>query len=143
MRKLVLPAALAVALLAPSGANAFFATHFKVISHTVSGHQTARGFAFKDNLLDPANPSNSVGRDRGHCDFNRTHRSLFCHATVYLNGELGGAGSFTVGGRLSDGDNRLSVNGGTGDFNGVAGKLTLHEKAGPANDDVLEFSLVR
>lgn len=137
MRKPALILAFILALVAPAAANADFATHFSVISKTVEEHRTNDGgFAFKDNLLDPANPSNSVGRDQGRCS--KLRRSFECHATIYLNGELGGEGTLRVGGTLHrHEDRRLQVTGGTGDFNGVAGKALI------GRHDLLEFALVR
>ena len=146
MRKPVLVVALLLslaALAAPGTASASFDHHFSVIGKTVADHEIGdgEGFAFTDNLLDPLNPSNSVGRDRGRCIAVHGGRAGECHATLYLNGELGGEGTIRVGGKLSRGDKRLQVNGGSGDFNGVGGKLLVFDRS--HNTELLELDLVR
>ncbi len=141
MRKSVLVAALALALAAPAVTNAF-TPHFSVISKSVEDHRTqGGGFAFKDNFFDPANPSNSIGRDRGRCK-PRSHDVIHCRAIAFFNGELGGEGTITVKGNLKRGDaRRLNVTGGTGDFNGAAGKAVITTLG--AETDRIDFDLVR
>lgn len=141
MRRPFLAVAVLASLAAPATANASFASHFDVLGKTVDQHRTHRGgFAFKDNLLDPANPSNSVGHDRGRCTPRVEDRVLHCRAVIVLNGELGGAGTLNVKGNLTRHDNRLEVRGGSGDFNGAAGKLEIEDQA--RNTDVLHFAVV-
>jgi hypothetical protein len=142
MRKLILTGAIAtlgVGLLATS-ASASFDHHFSVIAKQVSGHQVGQhAFVFKDKLLQPGNRSNRVGRDKGKCR-EASHRKLRCHAVVHLNGEIGGFGDIRVAGNIGRGDNRVNVVGGTGDFNGVAGKMLIHSLHG--DTDRLHFDLV-
>jgi hypothetical protein len=141
MRKLIFVTVLAAALAAPAAASAFFTPHFSVLGKGIEQHRTHRGgFAFKDNLLDPANPSNSVGHDQGRCT-PRDDRALHCRATIFLNGELGGDGTIHVKGNLTRGSNRVNVTGGSGDFNGAAGKLVVESQG--RHTDLLTFDLVK
>jgi hypothetical protein len=141
MRKFIVAGAVAtlgIALLAIP-ASASFDHHFSVLAKTTSAHQTHHRFSFKDKLLDPQNRQNRVGRDNGECKIR--HHSVTCHATVHLNGEIGGFGDIAVRGDLERHDNRLNVVGGTHDFNGVAGKMLIHTVN--RRVDRLHFDLVR
>ena len=141
MRKFVLAgviATLAVAMLAIP-ASASFDRHFSVIEKGVSGGPVGEhAFRFKNKLLQPHNRDNRVGRDQGKCR-EAPHRKLRCHAVVHLNGEIGGFGDLRVRGNIGPSDNRLNVVGGSGDFNGVAGKLLLLGQRA----EKLHFDLVR
>ena len=143
MRKFVLAgviATLGVAMLAIP-ASASFDRHFNVIRKLVSGGPVGENaFRFKHKLLQPHNRDNRVGRDKVECR-EAPHRKFRCHAVVHLNGEIGGFGDIRVRGDIGQGDNRLNVVGGTGDFNGVAGKVLLHNRGRRA--DKLHFDLVR
>ena len=143
MRKFVVTAVIAtlgVALLAIP-ASASFDHHFSVIAKQVSGGPVGQhAFRFKDRLFQVHNRDNRVGRDKGKCR-EGSHRKLRCHAVVHLNGEIGGFGDIRVSGNIGRGDNRVNVVGGTGDFNGVAGKMLLHSLS--RDTDKLHFDLVR
>jgi hypothetical protein len=143
MRKFVLAsiiATLGVAMLAIP-ASASFDRHFSVIGKQVSGGPVGENaFRFKDKLLQPHNRANRVGRLKGICRA-ASPRAIRCHADVHLNGEIGGFGDLRVRGNIGRGDNRFNVVGGTGDFNGVAGKMLLHNLSPRA--DRLHFDLVR
>ena len=143
MRKFVLAgviATLGVAMLAIP-ASASFDRHFSVIGKQVSGGPVGENaFRFKDKLLQPHNRDNRVGRLEGICR-EAPHRKLRCRAVVHLNGEIGGFGDLRVRGNIGRRDNRLNVVGGTGDFNGVGGKVLLHNVSRRA--DKLHFDLVR
>ena len=143
MRKFVLAgviATLGVAMLAIP-ASASFDRHFSVIGKQVSGGPVGENaFRFKDKLLQPHNRGNRVGRDKGICR-EASQRAIRCHADVHLNGEIGGFGDLRVRGNIGRGDNRLNVVGGSGDFNGVGGKVLLHNVSPRA--DRLHFDLVR
>ena len=143
MRKFVLAgviATLGVAMLAIP-ASASFDRHFSVIGKQVSGGPVGENaFRFKDKLLQPHNRDNRVGRLKGICR-EASQRAIRCHADVHLNGEIGGFGDIRVRGNIGRGDNRFNVVGGTGDFNGVAGKMLLHNLSPRA--DRLHFDLVR
>jgi hypothetical protein len=144
MRKSMLVVALAVlgsALLASSASA--FDHHFTVLSKTTSGSRSGNTFRFKDKLLDPNNPGNKVGRDHGRCRAaGHHHRVLKCRAVAHLNGKIGGFGDIRVRGDFTRKDNRLNVVGGSGQFDGVAGKMKLH---GTSNKriDRLHFDLTR
>ena len=144
MRKFVLAgviATLGVAMLAIP-ASASFDRHFSVISKEVSGEPVGEnGFRSKDKLLQPHNRDNRVGRDKATCRAAPDRRKIRCHAVVHLNGEIGGFGDIRVRGDFGRGDNRLNVVGGTGDFNGVAGKMLVHDLSRRASK--LHFDLVR
>ena len=143
MRKFVpagVIATLGVAMLAIP-ASASFDRHFSVIGKQVSGGPVGENaFRFKDKLLQPHNRANRVGRLKGICR-EASQRAIRCHADVHLNGEIGGFGDLRVRGNIGRGDNRFNVVGGTGDFNGVAGKMLLHNLSPRA--DRLHFDLVR
>jgi hypothetical protein len=143
MRKFIVAgvvAALGAGLLAIP-ASASFQRHFSVISKTTSQHRVSHNkFRFKDVLLDPLNHQDRVGRDKGVCKFTPHHR-LRCRAIARLNGQIGGTGKLAVNGNFGPGDRRLNVVGGTRDFNGVAGKMTLHSLTRRA--DLIHFDLVR
>ena len=147
MRKFMLAgviATLGVAMLAIP-ASASFDRHFSVIGKQVSGGPVGENaFRFKDKLLQPHNRANRVGRLKGICRA-ASPRAIRCHADVHLNGEIGGFGDLRVRGNIAAvaglGDNRFNVVGGTGDFNGVAGKMLLHNLGRRA--DRLNFDLVR
>ena len=143
MRKFVLAAVIAtlgVAMFAIP-ASASFDRHFSVIERQLSGGPVGEhAFRFKSELLQPHNRDNRVGRDHGKCR-EAPHRKLRCRAVVHLNGEIGGFGDIRVRGDIGRGDNRLNVVGGTGDFNGVAGKVLLLST--PGRTDKLHFDLVR
>ena len=143
MRKFVLAgviATLGVAMFAIP-ASASFDRHFSVIEKQVSGGPVGEhAFRFKNKLVQPHNRDNRVGSDQGICR-EAPHRKLRCRAVVHLNGEIGGFGDIRVRGNIGRGDNRLNVVGGTGDFNGVAGKVLLHGLSPRA--DKLHFDLVR
>jgi hypothetical protein len=144
MRKSMLVVALAVlgsALLASSASA--FDHHFTVLSKTTSGHRSGNTFRFKDKLLDPNNRSVKVGRDRGRCTVKgHNHHVVKCRAVAHLNGKIGGFGDIRVHGDFTRHDNRLNVVGGSGQFDGVAGKMKLH---GTSNKriDRLHFDLTR
>ena len=132
-------AAFGAVLAAPASAS--FDHHFSVIGKETSSHNGPNGFRFKDKLLDPHNRSNKVGRDRGECELRHAVDKLKCHALVHLNGEIGGSGDIRVKGAIARHDNRVEVVSGTDDFNGVAGKMLIHELHG--NVDKLHFDLIR
>ena len=137
MRKFVpaaIVAGIALAVFAVP-ASARIDHHFTVIAKQVSQHQHGDLFKFREQLFQIDNPDNQVGNDRVRC--RGTSGGKFrCRATVNFNGEVGGFGSLRVNGNIGPGDDRLNVLGGTGDFSGVAGKVTTHR-------NLLHFDLVR
>jgi hypothetical protein len=139
MRKFVLAgiiATLGAGMLAIP-ASASFDRHFSVIEKGVSEERVGENaFRFKNKLLQPHNRDNHVGRDKVICRV-ASQRAIRCHAVVHLNGEIGGFGDIRVRGNIGRGDNRLNVVGGTGDFNGVGGKVLLR------GQNRVHFDLVR
>jgi hypothetical protein len=142
MRKFILAAAIAAlgaALLATSASA--FDHHFSVKARTTSVHPAGHNtFRFKDRLLDPHNRHDRVGRDHGKCR-NKAHRRIKCHAVIHLNGEIGGFGDIRVRGDLQPDDSHLVVVGGSDQFDGVAGKLTIHNRTERVSK--YHFDLVR
>jgi hypothetical protein len=47
---------------------------------------------------------------------------------MHLNGKFAGGGDIRARGDISHRDNKLNVIGGTGDFNGVGGKMLVHPR---------------
>jgi hypothetical protein len=136
---IVVLAALGVTLLAPP-ASAAFDHHFRVIEKA-RYHRLAsgNGFRFRGKLFAPRNRHNRVGRDHGRCRLR--HNVGRCRAVVHLNGKIGGSGDLKIRGQIRTHDNRLIVIGGSHDFNGVAGKVLLHNLN--RRTTALRFALVR
>jgi hypothetical protein len=144
MRKLIVAAtlvALGVGLLAIP-ASASFDHHFRVVEkarfNLLPGGEA---FRVKGKLFDPSNRDNRVGRDHGLCKI-RPH-AVRCRGTYHLNGEIGGFGDIKVRGNIRRGDNRLKVVGGSGDFNGVAGKFVFRNLNRSGTRSMDKFDLVR
>lgn len=110
--------------------------HFSVFAKQVAGGGNQDSFHFKEQLFQASNRSNQVGHDRGRCRAAAQARKFKCKAVIRLNGEIGGNGFLFVKGNFGRGDRRLNVVGGSGDFAGAAGKMTLH-------GHFLHFALVR
>ena len=149
MRKLIVAATLVFAPVAipgsassdPHASGALpFDPHFRVFEKSVF-HETPDGFRFKGKLFDRFNHDDRVGRDRGRSKIGDNVGHV--HGVIHLNGEIGGRGDLKYRGDVERGDNRLVIVGGTGDFNGVAGKVVFHEKDRLGTKTVNEFDLVR
>ena len=128
MRKFMLAAALPVlagaVLAAPASA---FDHHFSVVAKPRSSHGVGRNaFVFKDRLFDPHSRHDKVGSDRGKCRQKHGGPKTKCRIRVHLNGEIGGFGDIRVKGDLDTGPDHFVVIGGSDEFDGVAGKLTVH-----------------
>ena len=130
------------AAVAASSALAFD-RHFTVLAKQKSFHEVGQNaFVLKDKLRDPNNRSSKVGRDRFKC--REKHRNkVKCHGLIRLNGRIGGKGHIRVKGDLQPGDNHFVVMGGTRQFNGVAGKLTILPSTKPGISRRYHFDLVR
>jgi hypothetical protein len=143
MRKFILAAALAVLGVAVFATSASaFDHHFTVLAKQKSAQRAHNSVRFKDKLLDPNNRHNKVGRDRGKCRFSPRKEKVKCHAVIHLNGEIGGVGNIRVRGDVERDDHHLVVLGGTRQFDGVAGKMTIHNTKN-RRIDRLHFDLVR
>ena len=146
MRKVILAAALAA--LGSAGlavpASASFDPHFTVFEnarfHMLSNE---RVFTVRGGLYEPLNHNDRVGKDRARCRFRPTNNVLRCRGVMHLNGEIGGSGDIKYRGNISDVDPRVNVTGGSGDFNGVAGKLVFENQNKPGSKTLNTFSLVR
>jgi hypothetical protein len=145
MRKLSAAATLAALGLAllPIPASAAFDHHFTVFEkESFQPLLSGNAFRFRGKLFDPRNRDDRVGRDRGHCDI-RPHNSLLCRGTFHLNGEIGGFGDIKYRGTCGPGDIRLNVVGGSGDFDGVAGKWLFESLNRSGTKSLDHFALVR
>jgi len=145
MRKLIVIgviAALGIALFAIP-ASASFDHHFRVVEKARFNVLPGGGaFRFKSKLFDPSNRDDRVGRAHGLCKI-RPHQTLRCRGTYHLNGEIGGFGDIKVRGNTREDDNRLNVVGGSGDFNGVAGKFQFRNLNRRGTKAMDKFDLVR
>jgi hypothetical protein len=144
MRKFVLAATvLALGALLAIPAWASFDHHFSVFEKGVF-QQTTHGFRFTGKLFDPQNHNDRVGRDRGSVRIENGVGHV--RGVMHLNGEIGGFGDLKYRGDIGPNDpagGRVIVYGGSGDFNGVAGKLVFHNKNELGTKTVDEFDLVR
>jgi hypothetical protein len=87
--------------------------------------------------------SRSTAADWGWCKARPHTRRLKCQGLIHLHGKIGGFGNIRVRGNIGRDDNRLSVVGGTKDFNGVAGKLLLHNQGSNGPRQRFHFDLTR
>jgi hypothetical protein len=145
MRKVILAAAVAAlgsAVLA-GPATASFDSHFRVFEkarfHLVSDGQA---FTIRGGLFDPRNRDDRVGRDRGFCKL-RPGELLKCRGKMHFSGEIGGSGDIRYRGNVRPGHERLNVTGGSGDFNGVAGKWVFENVNKSGTKSLNHFALVR
>ncbi len=134
MRRIGLTAVAAAAALVVSAvpASARIDHHFSVDVKEVSFNGDRDSFRIHEALFAPGT-SEQVGNDRVRC--HEAGAKFKCRAVVKLNGKLGGAGFIYVNGNIGRGDQRLNVVGGTGDFEGAAGKVIAANR--------LHFDLVR
>ena len=145
MRKLMLAGVIAVlgaGLLATSASA--FNHHFGVLLKEKSVKKVGdRKYVFKEKLLDPHNRHNRVGHFRATCRINQ-NRNARCHGVFHLNGKIGGFGDIRVRGdyQPARGDKRLNVVGGSGQFDGVAGKAIVHNTRSPRFEKA-HFDLTR
>jgi hypothetical protein len=139
MRRLTLVAiaslaALAMLVVPASGRiDHHFAVDIKGSETQVRGERDS--FRLRAPLVATFNHDNQVGRLQVHCNTTPRHK-IKCAGIVHLNGDVGGEGFLYVRGNLSNNDSRLTVTGGTDDFDGAAGKIVA-----PKNR--LHFHLVR
>jgi hypothetical protein len=137
MRKLFLLGALAAlgtALIATPASASFEVAHFTVVGHDFKLHQVSKHrFTFREKLR---KRGARVGTKRARCRQLNKHESK-CHVNYFLNGKVGGRGHVHAVGRSTNGHpGRLSVTGGTAQFDGVAGKIIHH-------GDKEQFHLIR
>jgi len=145
MRKVILAAVVAVfgsaALAVPASAS--FDRHFTVLEkarfHVLPNEEV---FTIRAGLFDPLNHDDRVGSDRGRCKI-RPRGVLRCRGVMHLNGEIGGSGDIKYRGNVRRDDSRLNVTGGSGDFNGVAGKWVFENLNQSGTKSLDTFSLVR
>ena len=129
------------AIALPAQARAPFERHFTVIERDTAGHRVPDGFAFRFDVLNPANLSNKVGHGHARCTGRRGHKSR-CLAIIRLDGSIGGHGGLAVRGNFGRGDHTLTVVDGDGDFTGrIAGKMNVHNLS--RRYQALHFDLVR
>jgi hypothetical protein len=120
---LVALAAVAVVAIAAT-ASAQRVTKIRVVSIQTSAHRSGHSFVANGRLVTPGDRSDRVGRYTGKFT-PRGH-----HATrIRAVGTFFGEGTLKVKGVQGRGNNRILVIGGTGAFNGAAGKLKIHSLA--------------
>jgi hypothetical protein len=145
MRKFILAGVLAAissaALVVPASAS--FDPHFTVFEnarfHLLSNE---RVFTVRGGLYEPFDHNDRVGSDRGRCRV-RSEFVLRCRGVIHLNGEIGGSGDIKYRGNLKKHEFRVNVTGGSGDFNGIAGKLVYEYLNEEGSKTLDRFSLVR
>ena len=96
--------------------------HFTVITKTFDERGTENTFNFREQLFAPTDRTNQIGNDRVRCRLGAGEK-FKCRAIVKFNGEYAGFGALFVNGNIGPDDLRLNVVGGTGDFEGAAGKV--------------------
>ena len=125
-----------------SGGSRSFDPHFTVLAKAVEGKETNRGFKTVFKLFNKFDASDKVGNLTGFCTFERGDDKVRCKGDAHLNGEVGGEGDLVVKGNFRRGDDSLLVKNGTGDFNGVVGKML--SRPYPGNRwEKFHFDLVR
>ena len=145
MRKVILAATLAALGSAALAVPAFgsFDHHFTVFEkarfHVLENQEV---FTVRAGLYDRRNHDDRVGSDHARCKI-RPHNTLKCRGVIHLNGEIGGSGDIKYRGNVSPGDTRLNVTGGSGDFNGVAGKWVFKNVNRSGSKSLIRFSLIR
>jgi hypothetical protein len=145
MHKVILAGVLAAlgcaALAVP--ATASFDPHFTVLEKArFHVSQNEEAFTIRAGLFDPGNHDDRVGSDHGRCKI-RPHGVLRCRGVIHLNGEIGGFGDIRYRGNVRRDDSRLNVTGGSGDFNGIAGKWVFENLNKSGTKSLDTFSLVR
>ena len=130
-----------VAIALPSTAGASFTTHFTVLKETVAVHQHGDSFTFRDVLLNPLNPANRVGWDRGRCRVGGGGK-LRCVIVTHLDGSIGGFGDLLAKGNLGRGDKTLNIVDGNGDFSGAISGKVVAEHPG-RRVTLVHFALTR
>lgn len=136
MRKLLLCGALAAIgmMLIATAAFASFDSHFTVHGHDFKLHQVSKHrFEWTVKLK---KRGSRVGNAAGRCHDARHHQNK-CRIRYHLNGKVGGRGNIHAFGEFGPGPERFNVTGGTGDFDGVAGKIVL------THTNKSEFHLVK
>jgi hypothetical protein len=127
MRKLLLLGALAAlgTMLIATPASASFDSHFSVRGHHFKLHAAGHHRLRFEVVL--KKHGSRVGRAHGRCHDISSSQAK-CHIHYHLNGKVGGRGDINARGRFGKGRERFDVTGGTGDFNGVAGKVILNDQ---------------
>jgi hypothetical protein len=124
-------------------ASASFDPHFSVFEnarfHLLSNE---RVFTVRGGLYDPLNHDDRVGSDHGRCQI-RPHEVARCRGVMHLNGEIAGSGDIKYRGNIGPDDFRLNITGGSGDFNGIAGKWVFENLNESGTKSLNTFSLVR
>jgi hypothetical protein len=136
----VLVGVIAAMAFATTSSSAGLDRHFAVIAKGVSFEEIRDGFRVRFKLLDEFDRSDKVGTARARCREGR--RKVRCHAPMHFNGEVGGRGDLIVEGNFGRGDQSFLVVNGSGDFDGVAGKMITHPLPG-RNKEKWHFDLVR
>ena len=148
MRRIIgagLASALVAAVMAvPAGAatSLQFSVFSKPIPHTGNFNPNTNTFSFTDRLVQPGDRDDVIGHDKGRCTITRFsgHRPIAarCRVVFYLP-----AGKVKVKGSVSFSKhlNKIPVIGGTSAYNGVGGKVIVHNIQ--KNSNLIDFLLVK
>jgi hypothetical protein len=138
MRRVLVLAALAAfaiaAIAAPASAQRV--TKIRVVAIQKSIHRVGRTVRARGKLVKPHHRHHRVGRYHARFRPRGRHR-VSIRAVAIFRGE----GSLKIKGTEGRHDNRLVVIGGTGEFNGAAGKLKTRDLRG--NKTLLTFLFVQ
>jgi allene oxide cyclase len=136
--------AVSIALLA--GLPALAAQQIKLVERPVGetgvdlgkkGDSRGDLFVFSNEVFDAANKIR-VGSDQGYCVRITAGKSWECFWTLILK-----AGQITVQGPfLDEGDSLLAVTGGTGEYAGAKGSMTLHPRDAKATSYDFTYDLL-
>jgi hypothetical protein len=117
---------------------------FTVFDKTIASHNTANGgVVFRDILAEPNDRDDLVGHLRGvgtPCGNGCFRLKIRVH--IFGAGDLKVRGKFLEN-RPHRQNNRLIIVGGSGEFNGAAGKVTVHSLAHPRGSSLLTFDFVQ
>jgi hypothetical protein len=128
MRRVLLPVSLLVvavgvfAAMASANPAKPVTTKFSVIEIHKSSHSTRHSFINRGALVRTNDRDDVVGHDV--VKFSpRTHQRFEVKGTAFFMGE----GTLKVQGGATQGNNTIPIIGGTGEFNGAAGKVKTHQ----------------
>jgi hypothetical protein len=127
-------AAIAVAAMAAT-ASAQRVTTIRVVATQTSQHRSGDNQIARGRLAIPGDLSDVVGHYQAK--FTQLHRAFRIRAVATFRGQ----GTLKVKGTETRGDNRILVIGGTGHFNGAAGKLKTRSLS--KRNTLLTFTFVQ
>jgi hypothetical protein len=138
MRRIFLAVALAAIVMAAVAATASAqrVTTIRVVATQTSQHRSGHSFIARGRLAEPGNLSDVVGRYQAKFTPRPHHRVRIRGVASFF-----GQGTLKVKGIEGPRDNRILVIGGTGHFNGAAGKLKTRSLS--RRNTLLTFAFVQ